>query len=85
MLTDMQAIRTIGFGVNEVSPEAQGFYQERTWRRFEPGAGVEDIAISRWTDLQNSVRQTHLAWSRHGIRRSLPHRCPTGAPTRARR
>jgi AraC family transcriptional regulator len=42
----------------EVSCGAQAFHRERKWRQPEPriGAAIEDIAISRWKDLQNTSR-----------------------------
>ncbi len=37
---------------------AQSFHRERKWRQLERrvGAAIEDIAISRWSDLQNNPR-----------------------------
>jgi AraC family transcriptional regulator len=42
----------------EVSYGMQGLHRERRWRQIEHGVGaaVEDIAISRWSDLQNTFR-----------------------------
>jgi AraC family transcriptional regulator len=42
----------------QVSCGTQTFYRERKWRQFERsvGAAIEDIAISRWRDLQNNFR-----------------------------
>ena len=42
----------------EVSCGTQAFYRERKWRQLErsAGAAIEDIAISRWRDLQNTSR-----------------------------
>jgi AraC family transcriptional regulator len=63
MLTDMQAGRAwISLQdrpqEHEVSHGAQAFHRERKWRQLarSVGATTEDIAISRWTDLQNTSR-----------------------------
>jgi AraC-like DNA-binding protein len=61
MLTDMQAGRAwISLQdrpqEHEVLHGAQAFHRERKWRQLarSVGATSEDIAISRWTDLQNT-------------------------------
>jgi AraC family transcriptional regulator len=43
---------------HQVSCGTQAFHRERKWRQFERsvGAAIEDIAISRWRDLQNNSR-----------------------------
>src|SRR5882672_3986115 len=63
MLTDMQAGRAwISLQdrpqEHEVSHGAQVCHRERKWRQLarSVGATSEDIAISRWTDLQNTSR-----------------------------
>jgi AraC family transcriptional regulator len=42
----------------QVSYATQTFHRERKWRQFERsvGAAIEDIAISRWRDPQNTSR-----------------------------
>src|ERR1700733_2869177 len=61
MLTIMQAGRAwidLQDRPQEVSYGTQAFHRERKWRQFERNVGVaiEDIAISRWRDLQNTSR-----------------------------
>jgi AraC family transcriptional regulator len=43
---------------HEVSYGTQGLHRERKWRQLDHsvGATIEDIAISRWRDLQNTSR-----------------------------
>jgi AraC family transcriptional regulator len=42
----------------DVSCRTPSFHRERKWRQLERsvGAAIEDIAISRWRDLQNTYR-----------------------------
>jgi AraC-like DNA-binding protein len=46
----------------EVSCGTHVFRHERKWRQFERmvGAATEDIAITRWTDVQNSSRHEEV-------------------------
>ena len=63
MLTDTQAGHAwLSFppdSHNIQAPDrAQAPYSERKWRQPEHGVGgVEDIAISRWTDLSTTIRR----------------------------
>jgi AraC-like DNA-binding protein len=47
---------------HEVSYGTQAFHRERKWRQIERsvGAATEDIAISRWTDVQNTSRHEEV-------------------------
>jgi AraC family transcriptional regulator len=63
MLTITQAGRAWidpqnGSQEQEVSYGTQALHRERKWRQFERSVGpaIEDIAISRWKDLQNTSR-----------------------------
>jgi AraC family transcriptional regulator len=63
MLTDTQAghagvVLQAGSMGQEASPATQVLYRERKWREFEHCAGpaIEDVAISRWTDLGSTCR-----------------------------
>lgn len=79
MFTDTQMDRWISLPIrpreDEASHGTPGFHQERYWRRFERGAG--DIAIARWTDLQNTFR--------HGEATTPPDRYFIGIALKATR
>lgn len=61
MLNDMQAGHAWASPQDD-SPQpgvpqgTRSFREERKWRQFEPGDGADDIAISRWTDIQETMR-----------------------------
>ena len=61
MLTDTQADHAwvslrAGSEDQESADRAQALRHERKWRQFDRGVcdAIEDIAISRWTDLENA-------------------------------